>query len=160
MEIVYKSPNDLIDYENNPRKNEEAIAIVAESIRRYGFKIPCLITKDNVIVLGHTRKYAAIKAGLDKIPCFYADDLTEDQINEFRIVENKTNEYADWDYDKLLNELEIITSDLSFFGIPNSDEIEIDLDINDDDFIQNIPIDKGKKKKSILCPHCGKAFEI
>ena len=160
MEIVYKNPNELIGYENNPRKNEDAINIVAESIHRYGFKVPCLITKNNVIVLGHTRKYAAIKEGLEKIPCFYADDLTESQINEFRIVENKTNEYAEWDYDKLIKELETITGDLSFFGIPNPDEIEVDLDIKDDDFIQNVPMDKGKHKKSIVCPHCSKAFEI
>ena len=52
MNITYKDPRDLIDYENNPRKNEDAVEIVEESIRRYGFKVPCLITEDYEDFLG------------------------------------------------------------------------------------------------------------
>lgn len=97
---------DLIPYENNPRNNDAAVDAVANSIKQFGFKVPIVIDKDNVIVAGHTRLKAAEKLGLDKVPCIVADDLTEEQIKAFRLADNKTAELAEWDFEKLESELQ------------------------------------------------------
>lgn len=97
---------DLMPYENNPRNNDAAVDAVANSIKQFGFKVPIVIDKDNVIVAGHTRLKAAEKLGLDKVPCIIADDLTEEQIKAFRLADNKTAELAEWDFEKLESELQ------------------------------------------------------
>lgn len=61
MQIVNKNIDDLIPYENNPRNNDDAVEFVANSIKQFGFKVPIIIDKDNVIVAGHTRYKASLK---------------------------------------------------------------------------------------------------
>lgn len=116
MKIEYKNINEIVPYENNPRNNEEAVEFVANSIQEFGFKVPIIVDKDNVIVTGHTRLKAAQKLGLTEVPVIYADDLTEEQIKAFRIADNKTGEKANWDLDKLKIELEDINFDMTDFG--------------------------------------------
>lgn len=87
MEIVYKGVGDLIPYEKNPRNNEQAVDKVANSIREFGFKVPIVVDKYNVVVCGHTRLKAAKKLGLAEVPCVYADDLTDQQIKAYRIAD-------------------------------------------------------------------------
>lgn len=106
----------LIPYENNPRINDNAVDAVANSINQFGFKVPIVIDKNNVIVAGHTRLKAAEKLGLASVPCIVADDLTPDQIKAFRIADNKTAELAEWDIDKLEAELQAIEMDMQQFG--------------------------------------------
>ena len=89
MNIVDIKLEELKPYENKPRNNEEAIEPVANNIKTFGFKVPIVVDKDNVIIAGHTRYKAAKKLGLNKVPCIVADDLTEDQVNAFRLVDNK-----------------------------------------------------------------------
>lgn len=116
MELRYINIGDIIPYENNPRKNDDAVEYVANSIREFGFRNPIILDKNNVIVAGHTRLLAAQKIGLDSVPVLYADDLTEEQIKAFRLVDNKTAEIAQWDFEKLEEELSQITMDMSAFG--------------------------------------------
>ena len=122
MQIVYKKTKDLTPYANNPRKNDESVEYVAESIREFGFKVPIVIDKDGVIVTGHTRLKAAKKLGLKEVPCIIADDLTEDQIKAFRLVDNKVSEFSDWDFDKLDIEIGDIDIDLEQFGFEFENE--------------------------------------
>ena len=68
MNIVMKNPSELLIYENNPRNNEAAVDAVANSIKEFGFKVPIVITKDLVIIAGHTRLKASLKLGLATIP--------------------------------------------------------------------------------------------
>lgn len=77
MIIQEKKIKDLIPYENNPRKNDEAVEYVANSIREFGFKVPLVVDSNNVIVCGHTRYKAAQKLKIDTVPCVVADDLTD-----------------------------------------------------------------------------------
>lgn len=141
MQIKEKRLDELQPYENNPRKNDSAVPYVAESIKRYGFKVPLVIDKDGVIVAGHTRYLASIKLGLDSVPCVVTDDLSEEEVREFRLVDNKTAEFADWDWQKLKEEL----NDLSFgefdfdFNLPNFD--------NDEKFIKEV---EYKEKISVV----------
>lgn len=122
-------------YENNPRHNDEAVDAVANSIREFGFKVPLVIDKDNIIVTGHTRYKASIKLGIKEVPCIRASDLSEEQVKAFRIADNKVSELATWDMEKLSLELDDINLDMSAFGVeieelPEND-IEIDNDEND-----------------------------
>lgn len=127
MEIITKKIDEVIPYENNPRKNEEAVDYVAKSIKEFGFKVPIIIDKDNVIVTGHTRLKAAKKLGLKEVPCIMADDLTEEQIKAFRLADNKVSEIATWDFDLLNLELDDITNiNMEDFGFT------FDLDVTSD----------------------------
>ena len=116
MNIVYKKVKDLIPYENNPRNNDEAVDYVAKSIEEFGFKVPCVVSSDGVLITGHTRLKACKKLGIDEVPCIVADDLTEDQIKAFRIADNKVSEYSTWDNTKLAEELSDIMMDMTQFG--------------------------------------------
>ena len=84
MDIIEMKLNDLHPYENNPRLNDDAVEAVANSIEQFGFKVPIIIDKNNVIVTGHTRYKAAKQLGLEKVPCIKADDLTDQQIKAGR----------------------------------------------------------------------------
>jgi len=121
MQIIEKSITEITPYEKNPRKNDEAVEYVANSIKEFGFKVPIVIDKNGVIVAGHTRYKAAQKLGLEKLPCVIADDLTEKQIKAFRIADNKTSEKSSWDDVLLKEELTDILGDFDMtdFGFGN-----------------------------------------
>lgn len=105
MDIKMVKIDDIVPYENNPRHNADAIEPVKESIRQFGFKVPMILDKENVIVAGHTRYEAAKALGMTEVPVIYADDLSEEQVRKFRLVDNKTAEFAEWDFAKLEEEL-------------------------------------------------------
>ena len=108
---------DIIPYENNPRKNADAVQYVKNSIKEFGFRIPMVLDAENVIVCGHTRFLAAQELGMKEVPCTYADDLTEEQIKAFRLADNKTAEISSWDFEKLELELsELPGIDMADFG--------------------------------------------
>lgn len=106
MEVININVNELTPYENNPRNNNEAIQYVANSIKEFGFKVPLVIDKDNVVICGHTRLLAAKQLGIEEVPCIVADDLTDEQIKAFRLADNKVAEIATWDLNKLQLELD------------------------------------------------------
>lgn len=155
MKIVEIEISKLKEYENNPRHNDGAVDAVAKSIKNFGFKNPIIIDKDYVIVAGHTRKLAAAKLGLKTAPCIVADDLTEEQVQAFRLVDNKTAELATWDFDKLEEELAALSDfNMSDFGFVINEE-----DVNIDDFFTDAE-PKQKEPKTITCPHCGEIIEV
>ena len=122
-EIVYKKLNEIKPYDKNPRKNDNAVEQVANSIKEFNFQQPIIIDKDNVIVCGHTRYKAAKKLNLDTVPCVIADDLTDEQIKAYRLADNKVSELAEWDIDLLGEELdEIFDIDMSDFGFDLSED--------------------------------------
>jgi len=119
MDIVYKKISDLAEYPNNPRVNDEAVEKVKRSIEEFGFKVPMVVDSKGVIIAGHTRLKASKELGLDEVPCIIADDLTEAQAKAFRLADNKTNEFARWDYDMLSKELKDLNMEdfsMSDFG--------------------------------------------
>ena len=125
MQIIEVEIDKVIPYVNNPRNNDEAVDAVAASIKEFGFKVPVVIDKENVIVAGHTRVKAAKKLRLKTIPCIMADDLTEQQIKAFRLADNKVGELASWDFEKLRIEFEGINDlEMVDFGFEKSSEDE------------------------------------
>ena len=139
MQIVEKEIKDIKPYEKNPRKNDSAVDAVANSISEFGFRVPVVIDKDNVIVCGHTRYKAAKKLGLDKVPCVIADDLTEEQIKAYRLADNKVSELAEWDIDLLGEELDgIFDIDMSDFGFDLSEDEEEEAEVIEDEVPQEV----------------------
>lgn len=127
IEIEYLPVDRIIPYENNPRDNKDAVKAVAESIQMFGWKVPIVIDSNNVIVCGHTRLLAAKKLNIDSVPCIRANDLTEEQIQAYRLADNKTAELSKWDSEKLDLELEQLSEigiDMSKFGFDSKLEIE------------------------------------
>lgn len=123
MNILDMNIKDLKPYEKNPRKNENAVEYVANSIKEFGFKVPIVVDKNNVIVAGHTRYKAAKKLGLKEVPVIIADDLTEEQVKAFRLADNKVGELATWDADLLGEELsDILDLDMEDFGFSFDDD--------------------------------------
>ena len=147
--IVTRKVTDLKFYRNNPRHNEKAVKKVAESIKNFGFLVPIVINKDNTIVAGETRLKASNLLGLLEVPCVVAEDLTDEQIRAFRLIENKTSEFATWDFDKLREEMASINIDMDIYDFPNLENVE--LNISDEDFLKDTEIVREKKKKAVIC---------
>ena len=119
VHFEYVDLNDITPYPFNPRDNEKAIPAVAESIKSFGFLVPCVIDDDNVLVAGHTRTEAAKLLGMTEVPCVRASHLTQEQINAFRLIDNKVAEQAAWDHDLLsaeISKLSEINLDWTRFG--------------------------------------------
>lgn len=131
MDIRNLPTDSLIPYKRNPRDNREAVKYVANSIQQFGFKVPIVIDKNNVIVAGHTRLEAAKSLGLKEVPCVVADDLTDEQVKAFRLADNKVSEIATWDEGLLELELfDIKSLDMSDFGFELPEEVTDTKEIN------------------------------
>lgn len=130
MNIVQRPLGEIYPYKNNPRKNAKAVDAVMESIKRFGFLVPLVISADGEIVAGDTRYKAAKKLKLKTVPCVIADELNPEQIKAFRLADNKVGEIAEWDMELLSIELSDIASDMSAFGfdLPVEDETVVDSD--------------------------------
>lgn len=164
MEIITKKIGEIIPYENNPRKNDEAVEYVANSIKEFGFKVPVIIDKNNVIVAGHTRVKAAKRLGIEEIPCIMADDLTDEQVKAFRLADNKVGEIAEWDLEMLDLELLDIDMDMADFGFEFEEEEE-ETEVIEDDYDIEPPAEPKAKYGDIyqLGRHrlmCGDATKI
>ena len=149
MEIIYKKVNELVPYENNPRINDEAVEYVKNSISEFGFKVPIVIDKNNVVIAGHTRLKASKELNLKEVPCIIADDLTEEQVKAFRLADNKVSEKSMWNYQKLDEELDnILDIDMSMFDF-NS----LDIDWNEIEEISEETYQEPSHKM-LECPKC------
>ena len=127
MQVKQVRLQELRPYKANAKKHDDRqIKNVAESIRQYGFVQPLVADRNGVIVIGHCRFLAAQMLGLQEVPCVCVDDLTPEQVNALRLVDNKSNE-SGWDYDLLAAELG--TLDMSAFdfdwGLTDIDETEL-----------------------------------
>ena len=106
MEIVMRKVSELTPYDLNAKKHDDKqVANVANSIKRFGWQQPIVIDEQGVVVIGHCRLMAAKKLGLKEVPVTVASGLTEDEIKELRIADNKTNE-SPWDLGLLAEDIE------------------------------------------------------
>lgn len=151
MEVKEISIDAITPYENNPRKNDSAVEYVANSIREFGFKQPIVVDAEGVIIAGHTRYKAAQQLGMNTVPVVYAEDLTEEQAKAYRLADNKVAESAEWDYDKLMEELDdIMEVDMTGFGFADYSGIDWD-DVED---LSEETYD-APEHDMIKCPKCG-----
>lgn len=149
-EIQYCNPEELIPYEKNPRDNRLAIDDVVRSIEEYGFTNPILVNEEKVILAGHTRREAAILAGMERVPYIVVDGLTEAQQRAYRLADNKLSELALWDEDLLKEELEDLLDedyDISLTGFSDVDLTDL---LKDEEDLEDIEPEEPKEKKTTL----------
>lgn len=149
-EIQYCNPEELIPYEKNPRDNRAALDAIELSIEEYGFTNPILVNEEKVILAGHTRREAAILAGLEKVPYIVVDGLTEAQQKAYRLADNKLSELSIWDEDLLKEELEDLLDedyDISLTGFSDVDLTDI---LKDEEDLEDIEPKEPKEKKTTL----------
>ena len=130
LKIEYVDIDSIKPYENNPRHNEEAIPYVMNSIKEFGFKVPIILDKNNIIIAGHTRLESAKRLGMKEVPCLYASDLTEEQVKAFRLADNKVSEKSSWNFELLQEELEDLDLNMEDFGF---EKIILDEEIIEDE---------------------------
>lgn len=106
LNIEYVDINDITPYEWNPRQNAEAVKSVAASMKlTSGFAMPVILDANNVLIAGHTRIEAAKSLGMTEAPVIRLTHLTQEQVNAFRLIDNKVAEIAKWDFDLLAGEI-------------------------------------------------------
>ena len=122
MEIKQFKLTDIKPYTKNPRKKID-IEKVANSIKEFGWQQPIVVDKNNIIIAGHSRYEAAKMLKEDTVPVLVAN-ISEDKAKGYRIADNKTNQYSEWDYDLLHNEFQDLIKDnfeLSKLGFNNNE---------------------------------------
>lgn len=155
MKIVEKRLDEIKPYEKNPRRNDEAVEYVANSLREFGWKQPIVIDKNGVIVAGHTRYKAALSLGWTTAPCLVADDLTPEQVKAYRLADNKVAEASEWNMELLDAELaEIMDAlpefDMADFGF-DLDGVSLDeqTEAVEDDYDAQPPAEPKTKRGDI-----------
>lgn len=147
-------PNEVVPYERNAKKHDEKqIRNICNSIRRFGWQQDTVITGDNVVVIGHGRRLAALQLGcempyhrIDKT----ADEVTDEDIRELRIADNQTNAETGWDW----GNLEIEMSDLDFSGFEFDGLMDHGTGEGLDDLFAPAEEKTSEEPKQIQCPHC------
>lgn len=162
MQIVNIDPSSLIHYARNPRRNDSQVDRMVGAIKEFGFKVPILAKSDGTVIDGHLRLKAAAKMGLADVPVIYADDLSDAQVKAFRILANKSVEWAEWDDELLkleLEELNEIGFDLELTGLSTL-EIENAL-FDGSSFEMGSQNEQGALDRTapITCPSCGHQWQ-
>lgn len=157
MELQIKALADIHPYENNPRHNAGAVQAVAESIRQCGYVAPIVIDENGVILAGHTRFKALESLGREEAEVIVKSGLSEEQKRKYRLLDNKTGELAEWDFDLLQKELDGLDFDTlaldwgikpdEISGRPLTGGSELDMEDFSDDRFQ------------CQCPKCGFRFD-
>lgn len=148
-QIIYIKVKDLKNNSKNPRKNDEAVKSVAKSIEKYGFRNPLIVDENNIVWCGNTRLKASRELGLEEVPCIIVKDLSEQQMTELALLDNKTNEIADWDMEMLedvLQECDLSNFEELDWGLEQPLEFE---ETDDETEINEV------EKKLCKCPVCG-----
>lgn len=122
MEIIKMPIGDIKPYPNNPRKNDDAVAAVVESIKQCGYCAPIVVDEDGVVLAGHTRLKALKKLGRTEAEVCVKAGMTEEQKKKYRLLDNKSGEVASWDIEKLAAELEGLDFDGFDFGFEIPEE--------------------------------------
>lgn len=152
MELVTISLDKIKPYERNPRKNDEAVAAVMESIKQCTYVAPIIVDENNVILAGHTRYKALKKLGKTEAEVVVKSGLSDEQKRKYRLLDNKTGEIAGWDFAKLEEELENLDFEGYNFGFFESSFEDLE------NLFEDAQSKKSEKDKSIQCPHCGEWF--
>lgn len=143
LEIIMKSPKDLIPYEQNNKEHDpKQVQLIADSIKEFWFKNPIIIDKENVIVAGHGRLLGAEKLWLEQVPCILADDLDDEQIRKYRLLDNRLADLSEYNLENLkLELLELKDEELNKLFVDFKLELEEpkDLDNESQDDIPETP---------------------
>lgn len=134
--------SELKEYKNNPRKNADAVKEVVKSIRQCGYIEPIVIDENNVILAGHTRLQALKKLKIENCDVLKITGLDDVQKKKYRILDNYTNQFAEWDLDKLdfeIENIQVFDCNFEFYQLGKLDKASTE----------------KKQKEKKLCPYCG-----
>lgn len=140
MEIRRVKIGQIKPYDNNPRLNDGAVDAVAESIRQCGYCAPIVVDENMVILAGHTRHKALQKLGYDECEVCIVRGLSEEQKKKYRILDNKTNELAKWDFALLEKELDGLDFEGFDFGFAGMQKEESQKEREEADFHETISV--------------------
>ena len=143
MELQTLKIKDIHPYERNARKNDQAVDAVAKSIEQCSYVAPIVVDENHVILAGHTRWKALKKLGRTECECIVKDGLTDEQKKKYRLLDNKTNELADWDFDLLADELDGL--DLTAFDFDWGLRDELDTSVVEDNYDPVLPAEPKSK---------------
>lgn len=125
LQITLRPVHDLMPYARNAKDHPEwQVALIAASIKEFGWLVPAVVREDGTLAAGHGRVLAALKLGLEQIPTIEATHLTETQIRAFMLADNKLAELAPWDLEMArteLEELKVEGFDISITGFTEKD---------------------------------------
>jgi len=142
-QIVMKKLNEIKPYVRNPRKNDKTVELLCKVIPKVGFNVPLVIDENGIIVKGHARFTAAIRLGMQEVPCIitHAD---EEAIKADRIADNKISEFSEWVNEELLHEIDSIDLDFDFseLGFP---KISFDDIPSVEDFSSELAQEEGRE---------------
>ena len=162
MKLEKLKLEEIRPYENNPRKNDEAVNAVAESIRQCSYITPIIVDENHVIIAGHTRYKALVALGESEAECLVCDGLTEEQKKKYRFLDNKTGEKAAWDLMKLEVELEGLDLEgFDFFGMAVNLPVDGDGTGTNKELTGSTELDTevfGDEEFKYECPNCGFRF--
>lgn len=168
MQVQSMKISEVKPYDKNPRKNDDGVDAVANSIKEFGWQQPIVVDKDNVIIVGHTRYKAAKKLKMDKVPVVVASNLSDEQVRAYRLADNKTGELTDWDMGLLDDELANIADiDMSDFGF-DLDLGDDEAKVQEDDFDEEVPEEPKSKlgqiyqlgRHRLMCGDSTKAEDV
>lgn len=178
--IVFKKINEIRPYVRNPRKNEKTVELLCKLIPKVGFNVPIVIDENGIIVKGHARYAAAIKLGMEEVPCIVSH-ASEDAVKVDRLTDNKIAEHSRWINEQVESEIEGLNFDFDFSelgfstekfeGIPQKDEkaLSEDVPLAADGFTPEQekaqeepqkPAPAPAKYFKCVCPDCGHVMFI
>jgi hypothetical protein len=161
VETVIMPLDTLVPYWRNPRRiPEEAVAAVAESIRRYGYTQPIVVDAERVIIVGHTRYAAMRRLGVRSAPVRIAAELTPEQVKQLRVMDNRTKDFSSWVFDDLTAELEGLDADLMRAYFPDIGSLDDPgtADVAGDDVIPEW--ERVNTRAEFVCPSCFHTWDM
>lgn len=149
----WRKPEELVPYEKNAKiHDEKQIKNLVTSLKRFGWQQDCVVTSDNVLVIGHGRRLAAMKIGCE-IPVHVidktAEELTDEDIRELRIADNQTNAETGFDFELLAEDLEGLDFDGFDFDFQLPEIPEEPVIVSEDDWDKPLPAEPKSKPGQI-----------
>lgn len=152
FDVETRSLDDIVPYWRNPRIiTDDVVESVASSIEKYGYQQPIVVDSEGVIIVGHTRYAALRRLGYTQAQVVVADSLTEAQVKQYRLIDNRAGEFSEWDPAKLAAELEGLDGTLveNLFGDKPGGDDPMGLGEEGEE-APEVP----DSVMSFICPHC------
>lgn len=163
-ELVETRLSELVPYWRNPRIiSDEAVNAVAKSIKDYGYQQPIIVDSENVIIIGHTRYMALKRLGYEKVTVGVATGLTTREIKQLRTIDNRTSEYAEWDMDKLAEELAKLDQGFteSFFSeLAQAEQEALNHASACGSETSTVEVVEDSNRAEFICPKCFYSWEM
>ena len=156
MQVEIRKISELVAYVGNPKTHpKNQIDVLKKSLKEFGWTNPVLIDADDVVIAGHGRIEAALHLGMTEAPTIQRDDLTPEQVNAYRILDNKSAELGGFDPHLLAVEfeaLQVADFDLDLTGFDAKEIARVfDPPSEDSDTA-------AEDEKTLTCPSCGHRF--